>query len=48
MPLFRNTLLALIVVALLIACAPLPEQEKAKVLCPACGTEFDALYHKHF
>ena len=48
MPLFRNVLLALVVVALLTACATHPGERKAKVICPACGTDFDALYHVDF
>ena len=48
MRLFRNLLLVLFAIALSAACTPLPEKEKAKVICPACGTDFDALYHSHF
>jgi hypothetical protein len=48
MLLFRNTLLALAFVALLTACATTPGEPKAKVICPACGTDFDALYHVDF
>ncbi len=48
MDLFRKVLLALFVVTLLAACATTPEQEKVKVLCPACGTDFDALFHTNF
>ena len=29
-------------------CTPTGNGEKPKVLCPACGTEFDSIYHKHF
>ena len=48
MHLFRNVLLVLFTVALLTACATTPEKDKVKVLCPACGTDFDALYHINF
>lgn len=48
MDLFRKVLLILFAVTLLSACATTPEQEKVRVLCPACGTELDALYHKSF
>ena len=48
MHLFRNVLLVLFTVALLTACATTPEKDKVKVQCPACGTDFDALYHINF
>ena len=48
MLLIRNALLALVIVALLTACATTPGEHKAKVICPACGTDFDALYHVDF
>lgn len=48
MKLFRNALLALIVVALLTACATTPGKDKRRVICPGCGTDFDALYHVDF
>lgn len=48
MSLFRNLLLILTIFTLLAACATTPEKEKVKVQCPACGTDFDALYHVDF
>ena len=45
----RTCLLMLIVGLLLVAgCTTTPTQEKPKVLCPACGSELDAIFHKHF
>jgi hypothetical protein len=38
----------LVLAMLLSACVPAPEQGKAKVYCPACGTEFDAIFQKRF
>ena len=35
-------------VMLLMACATTPGQERGRVVCPACGTEFDALFEKRF
>ena len=29
-------------------CTMTPQQERPKVLCPACGSELDAVIHKHF
>lgn len=29
-------------------CTTTPTAEKPKVLCPACGSELDAIFHKHF
>jgi uncharacterized lipoprotein YajG len=45
---FRSVLLILFAVALLTACAATPGKDKVKVQCPACGTDFDALYHMNF
>jgi len=43
--------LALLVLGLLLlvaACTTTPNSEKPKILCPACGTELDSIFHKHF
>jgi xanthine/uracil permease len=43
--------LALLVLSLLLlvaACTTTPNSEKPKILCPACGTELDSIFHKHF
>ena len=43
--------LALTVLGLLLlvaACTTTPNSEKPKILCPACGTELDSIFHKHF
>jgi hypothetical protein len=29
-------------------CTTTPEKERPKVYCPACGSEIDAIFHKHF
>jgi hypothetical protein len=41
-------LLALTLLLLAAACTTTPNGEKPKIYCPACGTEFDSIYHKHF
>jgi hypothetical protein len=45
-----RTFLLLLVACLLFAagCTTTPTQEKPKVFCPACGSELDAVFHKHF
>ncbi|MCK4507358.1 MAG: hypothetical protein KAU27_02380 [Desulfuromonadales bacterium] len=48
MHLFHNLLLVLFTIVLLTACATNLEKDKVKVHCPACGTDFDALYHVDF
>ncbi len=37
-----------LVLLLLAACTTTPRQERPKILCPACGTELDSIYHQHF
>ena len=45
----RTVALVLIICLLFVAgCTTTPTQEKPKVLCPACGSELDAIFHKHF
>lgn len=39
---------ALVLLMLLSACVSAPEKERAKIHCPACGTDFDAFYQKRF
>jgi hypothetical protein len=43
-------LIALILGLLLLAagCTTTANSEKPKIHCPACGTDLDALMHKHF
>ena len=48
MTIIRDFLLVLSLVVLLTACVASPDKERAKVHCPACGTDFDALYQKRF
>jgi starvation-inducible outer membrane lipoprotein len=43
--------LALLILSLFLlvaACTTTPNSEKPKILCPACGTELDSIFHKHF
>ena len=45
----RNLLpLVLLLLLGLAACTTTPAQERPKVLCPACGSELDAVIHTHF
>lgn len=48
MHIIRSFMVGLVLAMLLAACIPAPDKDKAKVYCPACGTEFDALYQKRF
>ena len=48
MHIIRGFMAGLVLAMLLAACVPSPEQGKAKVYCPACGTEFDAIFQKRF
>lgn len=41
-------LIMLLLVAGLSACTTKSKEPRAKVLCPACGTEFEALFQKSF
>lgn len=44
----RGLIAGLVLVMLLAACVPASDTGKARVHCPACGTDFDALYQKRF
>jgi hypothetical protein len=44
----RVLVAALFLAMLLMACATTPGKERGRVVCPACGVEFDALFEKHF
>ncbi len=44
----RLFILGLVLAMFLSACVTAPSDEKAKVKCPACGTDFDALFQKRF
>ena len=48
MRIFRLFIVGLALIVLVTACATNPNQERGKVYCPACGTEFDALFEKRF
>lgn len=48
MNLARGFIVLLLVGSLLNACTTKPEKEGARVICPACGTDFGAIYHKRF
>jgi hypothetical protein len=41
-------LLYLTVLCLLLTAFGCTTTEKPKILCPACGTELDSIYHRHF
>ena len=41
-------LLGLIMLLLVSGCTTTPSNEKPKIYCPACGTELDSIFHKHF
>jgi hypothetical protein len=38
----------LLLAALMMACATTPARERGRVVCPACGAEFDAIFEKRF
>jgi starvation-inducible outer membrane lipoprotein len=44
----RVLIATLFLAALLTACTTTPGQVRGKVVCPACGNEFDALFEKRF
>ncbi|MGK2905561.1 MAG: hypothetical protein ACSLFH_04345 [Desulfuromonadales bacterium] len=48
MRIIRDFVMVLVLAMLFAACVPAPDKERAKVHCPACGTDFDALYQKRF
>lgn len=48
MHIIRVLFVGLVLSMLLAACIPASDKERAKVHCPACGTEFDALLQKRF
>lgn len=45
---FYLSVLYLILMISLVSCVSATEKEKGRVVCPACGNEFDALYQKRF
>ena len=44
----RVLIATLFLATLLTACTTTPGQVRGKVVCPACGNEFDALFEKRF
>jgi hypothetical protein len=40
--------LVLLLSVMLTACVKASNEEKVKVQCPKCGTDFDALFHTRF
>jgi hypothetical protein len=40
--------LALCALLTSVGCTTTPEKERPKILCPACGTELDSIFHKRF
>jgi len=45
---FRLFIVGLALIVLAAACTTSPGKERGTVYCPACGTEFDALFEKRF
>lgn len=41
-------LLALCLLLMAAGCTTTSSGEKPKILCPACGTELDSIYHQRF
>lgn len=41
-------LLTVCLLALAAGCTTTPRDEKPRIHCPACGTDLDSLFHKHF
>ncbi len=48
MGMVRVYVVLLLVALLLSACIPRAGKDGARIHCPACGTEFDALYQKRY
>lgn len=48
MPIIRVFVVSLLLTVLVTACVTRQDNQRAKVLCPACGTEFDAFFEKRF
>lgn len=48
MSMVRVYILLLLAVLLVSACTTGAGKDRARILCPACGTEFDALYQKRY
>jgi ABC-type oligopeptide transport system substrate-binding subunit len=48
MQIFRLFIVALALIVLVTACATSRDKERGQIYCPACGTEFDALFEKRF
>ncbi len=48
MHIMRVFFVGLVLSMLLAACIPASNKERAKVHCPACDSEFDALLQKRF
>ena len=45
---FRLFIVGLALIVLVTACATSRDKGKGQIYCPACGTEFDALFEKRF
>ena len=48
MYLFRVLVIGICLSIFLTACVKTTGEERPRVNCPACGSEFDAFYHKRF
>ncbi len=41
-------LTALVLLLMIVGCTTTADKERPKILCPACGTELDSIFHKRF
>lgn len=48
MQIIRSVFAGIALMILLTACVTASEQDRPKILCPACGTEFEAIFQKRF
>ena len=48
MQIIRLLVVGITLIFMTTACATSPGKERGKIYCPACGTEFDALFEKRF
>ena len=48
MKIVHGCIVLLLVALLLGACTMKRESHGVRVICPACGTDFDALYYKRY
>ena len=44
----RFFVLGILLIIVMAACTAAADKDRHRVLCPACGTELDVFYEKHF